>query len=175
MVAVVALLALPCAARAQSTAPSPSELAAIAKAFPKAAVVTAADVSKEDCGPTPNPGFVEGDFNGDGQQDFAVLLNNGETGKVVDWQGKKLKETRYVFAIFVNKGDGTFVVRHVDRWVESGPLIALISPQPAGRIESFVDKSITISNPGVAFAWCGKSEAVYYMSANHVRSFWVSD
>jgi hypothetical protein len=174
-VTLVGLLIGSSAADAQQPSPSPTELTAIAQAFPETAVVQATDVSLEDCGEVPNPGYVEGDFNGDGRIDFAVLLRGHPTGKVENWQGKQLHETPYVFAIFLSTGDGKFSVTKAERFMDFDQVAAYISLTPAGTVESSINKPIKIHNPGVAMGWCGKSGVVYYLAQGKLKTFWTSD
>jgi hypothetical protein len=174
--ALAALLIASGAARAEQSAPSSVELAAIARAFPETTVVQLADVAPEDCGEVSNPpGYVEGDFNGDGRTDFAVLLKGRPTGKVEQWEGKQLHETPYVFAMFLNTGNGEFSVKKIERFMDFDRVSAYISLAAAGTVDSYVNKSIRIPNPGIAMAWCGKSEVVYYLAQGKVKTFWTSD
>jgi hypothetical protein len=154
--------------------------AAIEKAFPGATIVTGADVDSSECGPAPtSPGFVQADFDGDGRADFAVLLNAGATGKVVDWQGKHLRETRYVLALFRAKQTGGFTVTRLNRFVQFWPVAAYIEPQGAGKLEGAGDAhrgaGVMLQNPGVSLVFCGKSAVVYYVSDHRVHEVWVGD
>jgi len=154
--------------------------AAIHAAFPGATVVAPADINSSDCGSSSaSPGFVAGDFDGGGRTDFAVLLKLGETGKVVTWGGKRLNETRYVFAIFLATPDEAYVATHVRPFVDLWPLSALISLRRAGTLEGPGDPghapTMRLRHAGVEFFNCGKSSLVYYLSNNRVREFWTSD
>jgi hypothetical protein len=171
----VALLLARWTAAEQESRPSSNELAAIAKSFPHTAIVTATDVSSMDCESSPSPGFLEADFNGDHHPDFAVLLKGSETGKVTNWEGKELREIRYVFAIFVNQGNGEFRVAASEHFVDYGQVGAYIGLQPARHVDSYVSKPITVSNPAVAVEWCGKSTVLYYFSHGRMKKFWTSD
>src|SRR5258706_200027 len=109
---VGALLVAPHAWAQQTLAVGdPRVQAAIPKVLPGSMTLITSDIDSKECGPVPeSPGFVAGAFDGDGRNDFAALVKIGETGKVVDWEGKKLHETRYAIAIFLatsNRGGQT--------------------------------------------------------------------
>ena len=130
----------------------------------------------KECRPVPqSPGLVRADFTGDGRMDFALLLNAGETGKIIDWQGMKLKETRYVFAIFVEDGQGGYKFKPLQRFEDFVPIAAFIDLQKSGDIRGVDGRLAKISNPAVSFVFCEKSEAVYYFSGDRIRTVWVSD
>ena len=181
-VAVLLVLALTPASGAEQTlgASDPNVQAAIRKSFPRAFVVTATDVDEKECGPLPrSPGFVSGDFGGSGHPGFAVLLNNGATGKIVDWEGRKLRETRYVFVIFSATAAGEYEPLRVNRFLEFTQVAAFLELQPAGLLTGFGDPgtepTLKISRPGISFTSCGKSSVVFYISGGKVKEFWTSD
>jgi hypothetical protein len=154
--------------------------AAIQKTFPGSTILVAADVDSRECGPAPeSPGFVAGDFEGDGRPDFAALVKIGETGKVVDWEGRKLHETRYAFAIFLATSDGRYNPKRIIRFLEYWPVMTFITLQPPGMLRGPGDdrrgSAITLKSPGVELINCGKSSVVYYFSNKYVREFWTSD
>ena len=164
-------------AQGPATETPPSLLSAIDKSVPNATPITLADVDMKGCDPVPkSPGLVQADFNGDSRLSYAVLLKAGETGKVVDWQGTKLKQTRYVLALFLDDGMGGFTFKPIHRFEDFSPIAAYIDLQRAGSIKSTSDnRTVVIHNPGVSLVFCEKSEAVYYISGNRVRTVWVGD
>jgi hypothetical protein len=165
---------------AQTLAPqAPSVRAAIEKAFPGSTIVTTADVDSGECDPVPgSPGYVPADFDGDGRGDFAVLLKVGETGKVVPWQGKQLKETRYALVMFLDDGLGGFTVKRLHSFVQFWPVMAFID-RVTGKVSGLGDErrgaEITLRDPGVSLVFCGKSAVVYYLKDHQVRTFAVGD
>jgi hypothetical protein len=180
-ISLVALLVACCVA-AQPSVPAmdPTVQGSIQSAFPGSTILLAADIDPKNCGPAPeSPGFVAGDFDGDGRTDFAVLVKLGETGKVITWGGKKLRETRYGFAIFLARSDGTYNLKRAMRFVDYSPLMMLITLQPPGTIQGPGDpghrSEITLKHSAVERINCGKSSVVYYLSGQTVREFWTSD
>jgi len=178
---VGALLVAPHAWAQQTLAVGDSRVeAAIQKAFPGSTAVTISDIDSKGCGPLPErPGFVSGDFDGDGRPDFAALLKIGEAGKVVDWDGRKLHETRYAFAIFLANSDGGYNLRRVIRFRDYSPLGMFIALQPPGTLQGPGDaqhrRTITLKRSGIERISCEKSSVVYYLSGQNVREFWTSD
>jgi len=173
------LLSLPCGTRAQQAGGllPPGVSSAIEKAIPGATVVTLEDIDAKACSPVPSsPGIVQGDFNGDNHPGFAVLLRAGETGKIVDWQGRKLKEIRYAFAIFLSDGKSGFQTKLVRRFIDFAPLGAFIDLKAPGKVRNRDEnRDVVIRNPAVILVFCEKSASVYYISHNHVRTVPIAD
>jgi hypothetical protein len=178
-VVTVFIVLLPWGARSQgvSLPLPPGASSAIEKVIPGASVVTLDDIDGKGCNPVPHsPGVVTADFNGDNHPGFAVLLKGVETGKTVEWQGQKLKEVHYAFAIFLSDGENSFRAGFVRRFVDFSPIGAYIEIQPPGSLRNRDEnRDVLISNPGVALVFCEKSAAVYYVSRNHIRRIPIVD
>src|SRR5665213_302538 len=75
--ALMILLCVPAFADSSLTAPTTnnSKLKKAIKMFsPDASLLISSDLDTSSCGNKKNPGMIEGDFSGDGQKDYAVLL-----------------------------------------------------------------------------------------------------
>jgi hypothetical protein len=166
------------AAAPLSASLTPAMDAAIQKAVPGAHVLAKTDIEPEDCGDdTPaQPGLVIADFQGKARQDFAVLLNAGDSGKVTEWEGKKLKLINFAFAIFLDAGDGTFAPKHVEKYQGYLPLSDFIDLQAPGKVDDVENgRKITIQHFGVNFIHCGKSAALYYLANQKIQVLYFED
>ena len=109
--------------------------AAIERFHAGAVVVRPADVDARSCGPIgESPGMVATDLNGDGRQDFGVLLMLKYTGKETPWQGKVLREAQFAFVMFVRHGGGGLEARVVRRYTEYQPSSVVIELEAAGIV-----------------------------------------
>ncbi|MGH9578479.1 MAG: hypothetical protein ACRD3R_13655, partial [Terriglobales bacterium] len=76
---------------ASENRPSDEVLAVIGKSFPAYSVIGAENIDEHSCGAVQKrPGLVVADFNGDGREDYAVLVKS-EVKEAREWQGQKLK------------------------------------------------------------------------------------
>lgn len=151
--------------------------AAIQKAASGAALVTAHEVDATACAPVGQaPGLVRGDFNGDGRDDYAALLKTKETGKETIWEGKKLREARFSFALFLDDGSGGYKPRVIRRYTDFIPTAVVLDLQPAGNVRHReTHKNVKLSNPGVTLSFCEKSATTYFMAAGRIRSIPIAD
>ena len=140
-------------------------------------MVSLEDIDAKACNPVPrSPGLVLGNFDGDNHPGFAVLLKDNETGKVIDWQGRKLREFRYVFAIFLGNDKGDFQAKLVRRFSDFTTLGAYIDLQAPGNLRNRDEnRDVAISNPAISLVFCEKSTAVYYVSGGHIRTVTIAD
>jgi hypothetical protein len=151
--------------------------AAIERVAVGATIVQAKDVDPISCQPVgESPGLLRADFNGDGRDDYAVLLKTGDTGKERTWEGKTLRETRFAFAFFLDNGSGGYEPRVVRRYVDFIPTAAVLDLQPAGEVRHReTHKNVRLKNPGVTLSFCEKSAATYFLHANKIRSVPIAD
>jgi hypothetical protein len=180
LVALTGLAVLCAQAQADSSIPSLLSVvrAAVLKKFPGATLLEFNDINGKECDPVPQyPAVAVADINGDGRVDFGVLLKAGDTGETVDWQGAKLKRTRFIFSIFLADGHEGYKSIFVRRFTDFSPLAAYVDVQPRGNVTNVGSRKAgtTLRNPGVAFINCGKSVAVHYLVRGRVRTIWVSD
>jgi hypothetical protein len=119
---------------------------------------------------------VKGDFNGDGRDDYAALLKTKETGKETTWEGRKLREARFAFVLFLDDGNGGYTPRVVRRYVDFVPTSVVLDLQPAGRVRNRETRqNVGLSNPGVTLSFCEKSATTYFISDGKIRSISVAD
>ena len=151
--------------------------AAIQKAASGAALVTAHEVDATACAPVGQaPGLVRADFNGDGRDDYAALLKTKETGKETIWEGKKLREARFSFVLFLDDGNGGYKPRVVRRYTDFVPTAVVLDLQPAGNVRHReTHKTVKLANPGVMLSFCEKSATTYFIAAGKIRSIPVAD
>ena len=178
LVALVGIL-IPCVPHAQSKeAPVPENLAgAISKVTPGSTIVNAKEVDATACQPVgDSPGLVHADFNGDGRQDYAVLLKTSVSKKETVWQGKSLREARFSFVLFLDDGTGGYRARVVRRYADFVPTAVVIDPQPAGKVRHReTHKHIRVPNPAVMLSFCEKSATTYYLVGDKIRSIPIAD
>ncbi len=160
------------------SAEQPTDLAgAIERFHAGAAVVRPADVDASSCGPRgKSPGLVATDLNGDGRQDFGVLLMLKYTGKETPWQGKVLREAQFAFVMFVGDGGGDLKPRVVRRYTDYLPSSVVIELEAPGIVRHReTGKDVRLTHPGILMSFCEKSAAIYYLAGNRLRSIPVSD
>ena len=155
------------------SAGQPADLAgAIQRFHAGAAVVRPADVDASSCGPLgKSPGLVATDLNGDGRQDYGVLLMLKHTGKETPWQGKVLREAQFAFVMFVGGAGGDLTPRVVQRYTEYVPSSVVIELEAAGIVRHReTGKDVRLTHPGLLMSFCEKSGAIYYLAGNRLRS-----
>ena len=163
---------------AEPASPTSAMAAAIQGIASGARILSRGDVNAEECGDTfpGQPGLVVADLSGNSRRDFAVLVNAGETGKVTEWQGTKLKLTNYAFAIFLDDGEGSFKLKFLKRFQGYAPLAAFIDIQGPGRVADRDNgKAVTIEHPGVSLVFCGKSASLYHLVGREVKTIQLAD
>lgn len=176
---VLAGVAVPSAHSAQSrnaTLPENLEIA-ISKVAPRSTVVSAKEVDATACQPVgDSPGLVRADFNGDGREDYAVLLKTRVSIEETVWQGKSLREARFLFVWFLNDGAGGFRPRVIRRYDDFVPTAVVIDLQPAGKIRHReTHKDVQVRNPAVMLSFCEKSATTYYLVDDKFRSIPIAD
>ena len=149
---------------------------AIRKLSPSASVLQPSEVDAEGCDPVPRtPGLVLADFNGDGLQDAAVLLKMRIKPEVKKFNDREYREVDMLFAIFLNDGQGGYLVRQVDKFPDIHPFIgAVIQVEKPGRVKG-MGGEVTLKNPGVVLGFCEKSAGLYYVQGTKVRDLPLSD
>lgn len=158
--------------------PIPESLAgAIRKLYPSATIVSAKEVDATSCQPVGNsPGLIRADFNGDGQQDYAVLLKIRVNKKETIWEGKSLREARFAFVIFLDDGAGGFRPRVIRRYDDFVPTAVVIDLQPAGKIRHReTHKDVQVPMPAVVLSFCEKSATAYYLVDDKFRLIPIAD
>jgi hypothetical protein len=166
----------PIAQQPNSAVPD-SLLREIGKLTPGAVIVGAEEVDAIACHPLEkSPGLVRADLNGDGRDDYAVLLKTRETGKETLWEGKKLREARFAFALFIDDGKGSYKPRIVRRFTDFVPVAVVLDLQPAGSVRHReTRKNIHAPNAAVTLSFCEKSATTYYMDGGKLRSIPIAD
>jgi hypothetical protein len=150
---------------------------AIQQVVPGATIVAAADIDMTECDQVPDsPGIVVADFSGDGRKDVAFLAKTGETGKVVKWQGRDLKMTRYVFGVLVENGKGGFSKKLLRRFEDYAPIAAFIDVQTAGIVrDRDTGKDVKLRKSAVALIFCGKSAELFHLVRGRVATVQLAD
>jgi hypothetical protein len=142
-----------------------------------ASIVREQEIDSMACNLVPkNPSFVHADFNGDGYEDYAVLLKIKETGRVVYWQGKKLREAKFALVLLLGNGKDGFKPKIASQFTSYIPTATTISILPSGKLHGLDSKkNIEMKNPGVALSFCEKSATAYYISHGQIRAISLVD
>jgi hypothetical protein len=156
----------------------------IATTFPGFRVVTKKDIdwSDPDCGKPTNRDktAIQADFNGDGLDDFAVLLfGSKKEAKKNWWQFGDSKSSKLKLVVFLAAKSGTFnkyeldemdqsiPIWHVMSIIEPGAVFAVDSPSPDGKI--------FLKHPGIALIRCGGGAGAFYWEGNQFRTANIGD
>lgn len=157
---VLTLLAATVARPAVAGAELPAAVAEqIAKAYPGARILRRGDLSPL-CTAVPDEpgGVMSADFNGDGNDDFAVLVNLGRSKEKAE-PGVTLFDV--ALAAFMAEKGGGFRRIELDRF-EGFSLAFWLREEPEGEIpDPETRETVTIRNPGVYVDYCGGG-AVHY-------------
>ena len=98
----------------------------IAKLFPKAKILRAAQVDTESCGKVADsPGLVRADFNGDGLEDAVAILVTNIVRESKHWNGKEYRDANFRIVLFLNDGKGGYVVRELGKFTNQIPATLL--------------------------------------------------
>jgi len=164
----VGLLAPPVASPQTSPATSlPLELAAAIKRLHAAAVVVTADeVYVDRCGAEHRRDqILRADFDGDGRQDYAVLLRIGDpTGD----PAQALRTVPLWGVVFLAKRDGRYrpfvVFQEADAMFPSRQVLWV---QPPGRVKhgAHPERVLTLKLPGVGSMLCESTARVFYWTS----------
>lgn len=140
-------------------------------------IVREQEIDSMACNPVPrNPSFVHADFNADGHEDYAALLKIKETGRVVDWQGKKLREAKFALVLLLGDGKDGFKPKIVSQFTSYIPTATTISILPSGKLrDRDSKKNIEMKTSGVALSFCEKSTTAYYISHGQIRAISLVD
>jgi hypothetical protein len=156
----------------------PEALAAAIKGFaPTATLVEAREVDAAACAPVgEEPGLVRADFDGDGFDDYAVLLKTKETGKETFWEGRKLREAHFAFVLFLSHGSDEYKPLLVRRYVDFVPTAVVLDLRSSGDVRHReTRKPVKLRNPGVTLSFCEKSATTYFLLDGKVLSVPVAD
>ncbi len=178
LVSLVGILTASALVAQPKEASLPENLArAISKITPGSSIVDAKDVDATACQPVGDtPGLAHADFNGDGRQDYAVLLKTSVSKKETVWQGKSLREARFSFVLFLDDGTGGYRARVIRRYADFVPTAVVIDIQPAGKVRHReTHKHIRVPNPAVMLSFCEKSATTYYLVGDKIRSIPIAD
>lgn len=152
----------------------------VAENYSEARILQPVDMDEFSCGPTEgHPGLVAGDFNGDGFEDYAVLMIVGgsEEGK------QRRKRPDIVFTIFLAGSSGEFSSNEIARLEEWGepPSITGIELRPPGQALEWAAappderKVIELKHQSVLMYYCGKSAVIYYWNGGKFDAVGISD
>jgi hypothetical protein len=178
LMALVGLsLTLPLSAQPKQSVLPNSLTAAIKTVASAAVIVEPQDVDAAACQPVgESPGLLRADFNGDGRDDYAVLLKMKETGKEKRWDGRTLREARFSFVLFLDDGSGGYRPRVIRQYTDFMPTAVVLDLQPAGNVRHReTRKNVHIPNAGVMLSFCEKSAKTYYLVDDKVRSVPIAD
>jgi hypothetical protein len=178
LITIIGVLSPAFAAESSSNLALPEALAsAISNISTNSSVVGAEDVDPSACRPVgEKPGLVQADFNGDGRDDYAVLLKTKETDKKTTWQGTELREAEFAFAFLLDDASGGYkqmIVRRYSDFVPTGVVLDLQAPGDVHDRETH--KDIQIFNPSVILSFCEKSATAYFVTGGEIHSIPIAD
>lgn len=135
------------------------------------------DMDSSSCGTLKsNPGLVSGDFNGDGRSDYAVLLISKLPKREQMWEGRKLSLVDAWFAFFLQKKDGTFDRKEIERFETNLPSGTGLDSYPAGPVaDPNSDRVVDLKSPAVEWYFCEKGASLYYWDGRAFSSISTSD
>jgi hypothetical protein len=145
----------------------PAELAtAIKRLNSAAAVVTADEVFGDRCGAEHRRDqIIRADFDGDGRQDYALLLRIGEPSGD---PAQALRTVQLWGVVFLAKRDGRYrpfiLFQEVDAMFPSRQVLWV---QPPGRVRhgAHPERVLTLTLPGVGSMLCEGTARVFYWTS----------
>jgi hypothetical protein len=144
-------------------------LDAIAREFPRSTIVQPSDIDPVNCGQLKaHPGLGEGDFNGDGRNDYAVLLKGRVKGEK-EWQGRVLQLMEVDFVIFLREASGqlrSIRIEHLENYHPFTVGIAIMKPGLVRESPVVGNSTVRLLHPGILMYLCGRSAAVFYWDRN---------
>jgi hypothetical protein len=151
--------------------------AAIKKTSPGATIVSVKEVDSTSCQSVgDSPGLVRADLNGDGRQDYAVLLKTKVSKEETIWEGKTLHEAQFALMLFLADRDGGFRARTLHRYADFVPTAVVINLQPPGVVRNReTHRTVRVQHPGVTLIYCEKSATTYYLADDKVHSIPIAD
>jgi len=146
----------------------PALVSAIQKTYPDTKILDSDEVETEDCGEIKNaPGFLVADFNGDGIDDYAVVLrktksrNNLQYGQVRD----------YLVVTFFGKKDGTFQDLKLAEFEQAETTVWFITLINQKSLYDFErNEEVKLSNPALALIRCGGGSMRFYWDGKEFRN-----
>jgi len=101
---------------------------------PGAHILSVQDVDGGGCDPLgQSPGLVRLDLNGDGAEDYAVLLKLRQAETTSSTETQRL---RIAFILFISDGKGNFSARTVRTVVDTYPVGLTLDMHPAGVVRN---------------------------------------
>lgn len=176
--AKIALIVLPCLAiaLARPAAAEPKIPAAVARQisrdYPGARVLRRRDLSPL-CNAAPDEagGVLRADFDGDGDDDYAVLVNLGRSKEQAE-PGETLFDVALV--AFMAEKRGVFRRMELDRF-EGFALAFWLREEPEGELfDEQRRETIAIRNPAIYVDYCGGG-AVHYWHGGRFNDIEVGD
>ena len=149
-------------------------LSAISKLEPEAKILQKEDINKLDCEEEMS-GLIRADFNGDGLEDYAVLLKIGNIEDTVyTYKGIRYpwRRLRVWLVVFLRKGKGDFQPIVLQRLEEhSHPAYVYISVHPPGIVRDVHSgQDVKLNLPSIQETFCGKSAQIFYW-VHQVKKF----
>ncbi len=151
--------------------------AAIQKHYPQPQLVLADDIDWPSCGIATS--LIDGDFNGDGRTDYALLLKGAVKGET-KWQGKTLKLMELKLVAFLQDGRGAFqgvILQAFDNYHPFNVYLRRQAPGMVSEPRSLGNKTVKIKHPGILMVHCETSSVVFYwdQKANKFQEIWTGD
>lgn len=132
----------------------------------------AEDMDKNECDMIKGSnGLLRADFNGDGVDDFAVLLRSKNSHRRENGD-----LYRYQVVAFISGKDKKHEPKVLTENEDFYPPITFITIRKPGKIREFeTGKTTAIKNPAIDLTYCGKSSVTYLWKGKKFSEIWTSD
>ena len=142
-------------------------LTAIATLAPTTVPVERADLDADHCAAqAAHPARVRGDFDGDGREDWAMLLRSPSPVRTETFGGRRWPIHPVRFVVFFGGAGGRFEPHTISLGDESLPSITMLLSQPPGRIREWGQgQVIELRQPGIVQVHCDKAATTWFWDA----------
>jgi hypothetical protein len=145
--------------------PPAALLAAVAELHPDMRVVEKSDLNAQDCVEFrgAHPGWIAGDFLGDGQLEYAALLITEAPTKKIAFEGRTYLVHSARVVVLAGPANKRFEETTLYEFDEALPTIrGLALQEPKKIFDPSAQRDIWLAHPAVTFFSCGQFSVVYF-------------
>lgn len=147
------------------------------KLYPNTDVKIVTEVDEKECDiKSRQSGVITGDFNGDGKNDYAVLvqlkkIKKDSKGKDEDFEGVDIN-----LLVLMQNSNGSFDKYILEKTEGYWTGMIFIALEATGIKHEFdTSKPVRLKNPGVALVYCGKSKVDFYWHGHGFKDIKIAD